>query len=184
MQKPENYDQEEAFTGEFKSINPGGHICKIMGSKIDTTTTGKEVLIIRFDVTEGPAKDFYSEQFDRKILTNKDAKWQGVYRQLTEGTSLKFFKGMITAIENSNSGYKWNWDETTLKGKLFGGVFGQEEFIGQDGQIHLATKCRFIRSVEQIRKGVEIPEIKRINKSDAAAAFGGHDVAPDEEIPF
>lgn len=183
MQKPLEWDNTEANTGEFKSITPGGHVCRIMGAKVEETQGGREVLVIRFDIVEGECKDFFTEQYDRKVITNKDAKWQGVYRQLTDGTSLPFFKGMISAIENSNGAYKWTWDETTLKGKLFGGVFGQEEFIGQDQGVHLATKCRFIRSVDQVRKGIDAPAVKRLNNT-AATTFGGHDVSPVDEIPF
>jgi len=176
MNKPEGYDQEQAFTGDYKSVTPGGHICKIQGARIETTRDGADILVVAFDIVEGPCANFYTEQFDRAIIGNKDAKWQGTYRQFVDGSGLKFFKGMITAIENSNSGYKWNWDEKTLKGKLFGGVFGQEEWLNKEGKIKLSTKCRFIRSVEQIRKGVDVPEIKRLQ---GANQFG-HDVKPDD----
>ena len=181
MNKPQEWDNTTAFTGDFKTVTPGGHICKIVQANASTTTTGKETLIILFDIVEGDCKDFYQEQFAKKYATNPEAKWQGVYRQLTDGTSVKFFKGMMTAIENSNPGYKWNWDEKTLKGKLFGGVFGQEEYQGQDGSIKLSTKCRFIRSVEQVKKGVEVPEIKRLQLN--AGSFG-QDVGYEEKIPF
>lgn len=192
MKKPAGYDTAEAFTGDFKTVAPGGHVCKIVQAKVDTTTTGKEVLILLFDIVEGESKAFYKEQYDRNHAINPEAKWQGVYRQLTEGeSSLKFFKGMITAIEESNPGYKWNWDEKTLANKLFGGVFGQEEFLNGNNEVKLSTKCMFIRNVEQVRKGVEAPKIKRLKNNNATPATGVHDmgsfgsvVFPEEEIPF
>ena len=188
MQKPQGYDQETAFTGDFKTIAPGGHICKIMQAKVDTTQTGKEVLVLMFDISEGESKDFYTEDFNRRYTTNPDAKYQGIFRQLTEGSSLKFFKGLISAIENSNSGYKWNWDEYTLKGKLFCGVFGQEEFLNNNQEIKLSTKCRFIRSVEQVKKGIEAPPIKKLNLNNSVSGYDvssfGTEVFPEEEIPF
>lgn len=182
MNKPSNWDATEAFTGDFKTITPGGHVCQIKQAKVDTTTTGKEVLILLFDISEGECKDFYAEQCGRKKASNADAKWQGIYRQLTQDKSLPFFKGLITAIEKSNNGYTWNWDEKTLAGKLFGGVFGQEEYINNNGEIKLATKCMAIRSVEQIRNGVEVPPIKKLKQIDDSFASFGTDV--DENIPF
>lgn len=191
MNKPQEWDTTEAFTGDFRTIQAGGHICKILAARTELTRSGKECLVVMFDIAEGESKDFYSEQHSKKAETNPDAKWQGVYRQSTEGNSLKFFKGMITAIENSNSGYKFDWNEDTLRGKLFGGVFGEEEYQAQDGSIKKSTKCRFIRSVDQIRAGVEVPEIKRLKQTDMSGL--GHDVGgnsfgadrfPDEEIPF
>ncbi len=193
MKKSENWDSTQAYTGEFKNITPGGHICKIVQAKQDFTDDGRELLIILFDIAEGEFKDFYKDQFDIKKAANAEAKWQGIYRQLTEGKSEPFYKGLITCIENSNPGYKWNFDENTLKGKLFGGVFGQEEYLNDKGETKLSTKCRFIRSVEAVRKGVQVPEIKKLQEAGGntttttattnQSAFG-KDVFPDEEIPF
>ncbi len=184
MQKPEGYDETQAFTGDFETLPLGGHICAIKQAKLDKTKMGKNVLILLFDIFEGEHKDFYKRDFERRKENNTEAKWQGVYRQLTEGKSLSFFKGMITAIENSNSTYKWNWDESTLKSKLFGGVFGQEEYESNDGKVKLSTKCRWIRSVEQIRKGVEVPEVKRITKK-TTTSDGFYPVTDsDDDLPF
>jgi hypothetical protein len=185
MQKPENWDEVEAFTGEFKNITPGGHVCRIIQAKVEKSNSGNEMLTILFDIAEGDCAGYYTEQFERKLNANPDAKWQGTYRQLTQGNSEKFFKGLLMAIEKSNDGYTWNWDEKTLKGKLFGGVFGQEEYVNTKGEVKLSTKCRFIRSVEQVRKGVEVPEIKRLEHSEPSGAESfGHEVFPEESIPF
>ncbi len=181
MIKPQGYDQEQEFTGDFKSITPGGHICKIMGAKEEVTKTGKQQLVIMFDIVEGECSNYYQDDFKRKFEANPEAKWQGVYRQLTDGNSLKFFKGMITAIENSNAGYKFNFDEATLKGKLFGGIFGQEQYLNNNGEVKLSTKCRFIRSIEQVRNGVEIPKIKEL-KADSNN-FDANSFGNDVELP-
>lgn len=184
MIKPHEWDTTEAFTGDFKTVTPGGHICKIMNAKEDVTSTGKQVLVIMYDIVEGDCKGYYADDFKRKYESNPEAKWQGTYRQLTDGNSLKFFKGMITAIENSNPGYKFNFDESTLKGKLFGGVFGQEEYINQNQEVKLSTKLRFIRSVEQVRKGVEVPDIKRLKgtgSNSPADSMGSS--FPEDELP-
>jgi hypothetical protein len=68
-------------------------------------------------------------------------------------------------------------------------VFGQEEYRNNNGDIKLSTKCRFIRSVEQVRKGVEVPKIKKLQRTDMSS-FGhdinsfGNDRFPVEDIPF
>lgn len=185
MLKPQGYDEAEVITGEFKRITLGGHVCQIKNAKIEKTTTGKEVLVIQFDIANGDCANYYTEDYQRRFLTNPDAKYQGVYRQLTEGNSVKFLKGMLTAIENSNDGYKWNWDEKTLKGKYFGGVFGEEQYINGKGDAKMATKCRFIRSVDQVLAGVKVPEPKMLsgNENYNVNSFGS-DVIPSEEIPF
>ncbi|MBU2703661.1 hypothetical protein Ga0466249_004809 [Sporomusaceae bacterium BoRhaA] len=190
MQKPANWDTVEAFTGDFKTLAPGGYVCNIVQAKEDTTHTGKKMLILLIDIAEGEFKDFYSQQYERKLKINSEAKWQGVYRQLTEGNSTSFFKGLITSIENSNPGYKWDWNEKALKGKLFGGVFGQEEYLNNQDEIKVSTKCVAIRSVDSIRKNdFKVPEIKKVIQDDYGPdpSFGsqfGAQVFPEEEIPF
>ena len=60
------------------------------------------------------------------------------------------FKGMLLNIEKSNSGYEWNWNEKSLEGKLFGGVFREEEYINRNGRLSTAVKLISIRPVEGI----------------------------------
>lgn len=185
MQKPAGYDQAEAFTG-FKVIPPGGHICKILKAEVTSTQTGREKMILFFDIAEGDYAGYYLEQYNRKKSNNPESNWQGTFHQLTEDNSLPYFKGMIESIEKSNPGFEFNWDERTLVGKLFGGVFGQEEYESRDGEIKLSTKLRFIRTVDDVRKGVEIPKIKTVNgeyREPAPRSFGGQ-VFPEAEIPF
>lgn len=188
MNKPENFDSEPAATGEYKSLPAGGYVCKILGAKVEQSQSGKEMLVMRIDIAEGEYKDYFSQAWEEKVQVNKDAKWGCIYRQLTEGDSTKFFKGMLSAIEKSNPGYQWDWKESGLKGKLVGAIFGEEEFeSNKDGSIKKSCKIKWLRSVESIRSGdFKIPEVKRINTS-AASAFGGYDVPPppdDDDINF
>lgn len=184
MRKYDGYENTEAFTGEYENIEAGAHICIIKKVVSEEKEYG-DLLRIAFDVAEGEHKDFYKRRHDKACETNQEAKWQGMYYQTIKKDDLRYFKGFITAIENSNSGYKWNWDETKLVGKLFGGVFGQEEYKANDGKIKLSTKCRFIRSVEQVRNGViEIPEIKRLAGSKPNAMWAPINDDNDDELPF
>ena len=185
MQKPEGYDTTQAATGEYEVLSAGGQVCIIKQAKVDKTTTDKEVIILLFDIYEGEFKDYYKRNFDRRKETNPDAKWQGTFRQLTEGKSLPFFKGMIDAIEKSNSGYKWNWDEATLKGKVFGGVFGEEEYEGNDGKTHTSVKCRFVRTVEAVKSGkFSMPDRKLTSGSSNVQVNGFAPIDEDDSLPF
>lgn len=188
MIKPQEWETTEVITGDFKKLPLGGHVLQVKNAKVDTTTTGKEVLIIQFDIANGEYANFYTDDFQRRFATNPDAKYQGVYRQLTEGNSLKFFKGLITAVETSNKGYTWNWDEKTLKGKFFGGVFGEEQYLNGKGEPKMSTKCFYIRSVDQVLAGVKVPEPKMLKTGNGNSGYDvnsfGKDVFPEEEIPF
>jgi hypothetical protein len=182
MKKPDGYDESQAFTGEFETLDPGGKILKIRQGVIGTSTTGKEMLNLLFDIAEGEEAGYYQRQFDGAKKSDAEPKWKGVFRQLTEGKSLPFFKGVITAIEQSNPGYKWNWDEKSLAGKLFGGVFGQEEYLASDGKVKTSTKCMFIRSIDKIRAGIEAPPIKKLTNVPATNSSVSN--ADDGDLPF
>jgi hypothetical protein len=182
MQKPQGYDQAQGMTGESSALPAGGYICKILQAKVDKSKKGNDMLIILFDIAEGDHKDFYKKQFESKKSSNPEAKWQGIYRQLVDGDNLPYFKGMVLAIEKSNN-FSWDFDEKKLAGKLFGGVFGQEEYKGNDGKTHLSTKCQWIRTVEQIRSGnFKIPDVKRLAGGNSAAGFTP--LEEDDELPF
>lgn len=161
MKKYENYEKTAAFTGEFETMTPGGYVAKIL--KVDSEEKNYGTLLrIGFDIAEGEKKDFFKKRFDQDKETNADAKWKGMYYQTVKESDLKFFKGFITAIEKSNNGYTWNWDEQTLVGKLIGFIFSEEEYEHSNGGIRISCKPTRVRSVEEIKKGVQVPPIKRL----------------------
>ena len=184
MERYESYDKTEAFTGEYETLTVGGKICRILKIAVESKDYGK-LMRVAFDIAEGENAWYYKRLFDRKKETNPDAKWAGMYYQtIKDGEDMKYFKGFMTAIENSNPGFKWDWDENKLIGKLFGGVFAEEEYKGNDGDIKVSVKCRFVRSVEQIRKGVKIPEIKRLNKNAGHIPVGYDHSEAEADLPF
>lgn len=184
MKKYDGYEKTEAFTGEYENLEPGGYICKIL--KVVSEEKDYGVLLrIGFDIVEGEHKDFYRRMHDKAKEKNPDAKWRGMYYQTVKPNDLKYFKGFITAIENSNSGYTWSWDEKTLVGKLFGGIFGQEEYKGNDGKTHLSTKLQWVRSVDCVREGkYSAPNIKRLAGGSTSNASANETILDDDELPF
>lgn len=189
MNKPQGYDEAQSYTGDFEQLELGGHICKITGVRLEyTQNTNAEVLVIAFDIAEGKQAGYYQKRFDEAKKSNAEAKWQGIYRQFTQGNSTPYFKGMIENIEKSNEGYNFastGFNENTLVGKLFGGVFGREQYKAQNGSLKFATKCRSIRTVQKIREGVEIPEDKLLKQEQQNNYFSteNYDSITDD-LPF
>jgi hypothetical protein len=169
MEKPQNYEAVEAaeeFRG-FKTLELGGHICVIKKAYEYTNPEGNKSLKIELDIAEGKQKGFYQEQFDNN--TNSDKKWpNGAVKYVTlkeDDKSVSFFKGFITTVVNSNPGYDWNWDESTLVGKKVVGVFGLEEYEDA-GATKTTTKLRNLRSINKLSE-VTIPSVKVINGKNA-----------------
>ena len=74
MEKMQGYDEAQALTGEFETLEPGGYICVIKKAKEETSTTGKKMLVIAFDIAEGEHAGFYQRRFDDLVKTNPDTK--------------------------------------------------------------------------------------------------------------
>lgn len=190
------YNEAPAYTGEVMQLPPGLYVCIVKQVNVQNDSAGKEQMIICYDIAEGEHKGFYQKQFEMRKQSTTGAKWGGVHRQFTHDKGLPFFKGMICSIEKSNNGYKWDWNEKGLVGKRFGGVFGREQFLTQDGQKKFATKLMQIRSVEGLKEAT-IPEDKLLSPDAGvadplAAASGAPDPMGfmnipdglDEQLPF
>lgn len=188
MNIPKNWDNTQAFDGNFEQMTPGGHICRITGARVEAPF-GSEQLVLALDVQEGTKYDgFYAKLFKDRQAQNPSAKWPCVFRQFTlttDGEASPYFKGLIKCVEESNPGYKWNWMEATLKDKMIGVIFREEEFEANDGSIKTTIRPAFIRSVARIREGVDVPDIKRLDGSKGgASAKPGFTQVDDDELPF
>lgn len=182
MKKINGYDEAQALTGEYEVLEAGGYICKILNAKEEKSQSGKDMLVIAFDIEEGDHKDYFKRRFDND--TRADKKWpvNGIYRQMLEGEKAAgYFKGLITSLEASNPNFKWDWDENKLKGLKFGGLFGREQYEAFDGSLKFSTKLQFIRSVEKIKSGdFQIPQDKLLNKKQEDEFI----TVSDDELPF
>lgn len=176
MNKIPGYDESPAYTGESQALPAGKYICEIKGAKVAKTSGGTEQLILQLDIAEGDYKGYYSSAYAADLERyGTKAKWRngGLFRQGWEGNSLPYFHGLMTCIEKSNNGYKWNWEEKTLKGKRIGVLFGREQFL-INGQKRWATKAVAVRSIEGLEKS-EIPEDKLLNGSTSPSEFKSSD---------
>ena len=185
MKKPEGYDEARAF-GEFETLPAGGYKCLIKKVVCEKTQAGKEYLKIGFDIAEGEYKDFYQKKFAND--TRQEPKWSGVWTVFTEGynpgTTNPKFKGLITSVEASNDGFKFNFNEQELVNKKVGLVFREEEFEGVNGQIHTAVKPFFAVSYDKAEES-KIPNKKKLpEKGEAFEDFINSVDNNNDDLPF
>ncbi len=161
MNEIQGYYESPAFTGEGAALPAGAYVCVIKRAVDEHPPGGKRRLALFLDIAEGEYKGYYQRRYQADMERDgTNAKWKGVFRQGYEGEKpLGYFRGMMTSIEKSNPGYKWDWNERGLKGKRVGVIFGREQFRGTDGELHWSTKPLFIRSVDAL-KNARIPEDK------------------------
>jgi len=183
MQIPYGYQESEAKEfGRYETLEPGAYICKILkATEEKAKKSNAQMLVLRLDIAEGEKMGFYRNQFDKD--TRLDKKWPCLYRQLVEGNSTPYFKGMIeNHIEKSNPGYKFNFDENTLAGKLIGVIFGREEYRKEDGTTAFSVKPIRTCSVDEVKAGIERPKDKLLNLIDQAQIKSTNYASIGEEI--
>lgn len=194
---PQDYEQARGFDGSAApELTIGGHICRIRNAYMAKTKSGKDQLVLEYDIAEGGEFDgYYQKRFNKAQQYSSNAKWSGVFRSTilnNEGKTNGFFKGLITAIEESNNGYdfrKTNGDEKQMVGKLVGFNFGEEEYEGYDGNVRTSVKPSYAVSVARVREGVVPPAKKLLEKSKPQQQAQGYptgytEVENTDDLPF
>ena len=154
MKKIENWDNIEAKgMDDFKALPIGAYECKIVNAvENHNEQSGKTTLKVMVDIASGEYKDYFKKRYD----SNKaiDRKWDNNATKFLafEGENTSFFKGFITIVENSNVGYKWNWEESTLRDKKLVGVFQYEQYEKQDGTKALKVRLTKFRSLDKLKE--------------------------------
>lgn len=177
--------------GEFETLPKGGYVVKIMGVEKKTNSNG-EYLVIGCDIAEGEHKDFFANAYRND--KREDKKW-GCNFLLSlpkddgtekDGWTKRSFKTFTEALEESNNGYHFDWDEEKFKGKIIGGLFNIQEYQKNDGSIGSSTRMARVTSADKIRNGnFKLPEDKLLatpSTSGNVNANVGSGIA--EELPF
>ena len=154
MKKIENWNEIEAKgMDDFKALPIGAYECKIINAvENHNEQSGKTTLKVMVDITSGEYKDYFKKRYDSN--TAIDRKWDNNATKFLafEGENISFFKGFITTVENSNVGYKWDWDETTLRDKKIVGVFQYEQYKKQDGTKGIKVRLNKFRSLDKLKE--------------------------------
>jgi hypothetical protein len=188
-----DYKAEKAASREL--LPAGGYIAKILNAEV-ATYTGQNgsysKLIINFDIADGGHKDFFKSDYNDQ--TGEDKKWRGVFRlnipqddgSERDSWSKRSFGNAMWAIEASNSGYHWDWNEAGLKGKSVGVLFRDREWEmtnskGEDIS-GWTTECCAFTDVQSIKDGTfKMPKKKPLKKESAAIPAASNEIHLTEE---
>lgn len=153
-----NYNQAQAAGQGSRSLPAGGYVAQIQIAIYTESRNGSPMLEVRLEIVEGEYKGI----FNSKVQNPGTWPNAGTYRltlpddpnAAPDDWRLQRFKGLITAVEESNSSFRWRDDERALRGCFVGVLYRDEEFISQqDGQKHVSAKPAFFCSAARIRSG-------------------------------
>ena len=202
MRKYGNWDKVKA-AAEFEQLPPGGYVCRIMGAEVKEYerkdhSGSFEKLRVSLDIAEGRYKDFYAN--DYRAQNTEDKRWRGVLglylpdengaNAEQEERTASYLKAAIEAIEESNSGYRWDWDERKLKGKIVGCLFRSKEWEYEGRGGWRTEALRFIEA-DRIRQGkFKVPAAKPLKKTSDSVHTApmttpeNVEIIADDDLPF
>ena len=158
MKKIKDFEKVEEAK-DFKQIEPGPKLVKIVEVN---DIEEKEYLEIKVDIASGELKG----DFNRRKEQFGDWPQQGILRRSYKPQALPFFKRFVVAVEKSNDGFKFDFDEQKLVGKLFIANFGIEEYDNGE-EIKESIKIQEARSIQSYKEGkIQIPKPKTLPQKD------------------
>jgi len=167
LNKPKDYDEIQV-NQEYEKLELGGHkgIIKSV-EEYKSQVSGNISLKVEVDTDKTDKQpNYYQEQYDN--ITDMNKRWSTSATKYVslkdEENCKKMLKAFITAVENSNPNFTYNWDKDIeqLKGKKVGLVFGLEEYQDQEGKTKTATKLIQFRSLDKV-DNVKIPKVKLLD---------------------
>ena len=196
MMKQYNGFKSEASGGSYPMLPAGPYVCEVKGVKIEGAEPD-QVLILRLDITEGEFAGYYTKRYQHdtanNVGSNFPVKYKGDFRiQIPNEANtkrthpewdIKAFNNMVWCMEQSNEGYRWNWDENTLKGKTVGinvraGTYNGNPYT-QIGRLEVAGDVR-----KGLVKTMKPKADSGSSATEAGAAVPAGFVPVEDEIPF
>lgn len=194
IKKFKNFSEVKEYGEGFETLPRGGYVLRILDAIVKENRIG-QYIEIQADIAEGEYKGYFKRHYDDQRLTPKH--WRGTYflnvpndnGTESDGWSKRSFKTFVTSLERSNPGYHFDWDETSFKGLLIGGLFNEREYLKEDGTIGSVINLARVCSVDSIRAGkYSIPADKVLKAKAVAtqtAVDGFVEIAEGEaELPF
>ncbi len=194
-----NMDVQPKTYGSYEKLPAGGHICTILSARSEERK-GVEYIVLSIDIREGSKYDgFYKAMYERicakqSMYADKAPTWPCEFWSSPEdrdnpGSLSPYFKGLITAIEQSNPGFTFDWnhpDERSLRGKRVGFVFGEEEYIHPaTNEVRTSIKPRWHVSADKALDE-PAPEIKKLKPGQQPRNIGGVNYRPvlEDKLPW
>lgn len=190
----------EGFTAQrkanFLELPPAGcYVAQIKDIRYQAPTDKqpRQVTELMIEITEGEYAgrymDFYKEQHDRFGDT---VKYKGVFRLVAplpndEDWRKRNFEANLWAVEQSNPGFHWNWDENELKGKKVG-INVRNRLYTYNDKERSTTEIAQLEPIEDVKAGKCKPmkdRDQRSNDSSASTAPDGFtEVSTEVDVPW
>lgn len=197
INKTTNFNAHNTASNKPDPLPAGVYEAIIKGARVEDTPWGGQRLVLALDVSQGEHMGHYQGLFDWETKnSNYQPKWKGTFRQnipTGDGTekdswTQRSLEGTVWALEQSNPGYHWDWDENKLKGLAVGINVRNKEWEYND-LTGWTTEIGRLESIEEVRAGkVKVLKDKPLKNSTSTATIdaqtGFSAVEMSSELPF
>ena len=189
MKKFNDYDKTQSYS-DRPTLPKGGYVLKIMDAREERSANGLYIKV-SCDIAEGEYADFFMG--DYRAQDREDKKWHCNFLlnepkddgSEQDGWTKRRFKTVVEALEESNEGYHWDWDEKKWKGLLIGGLFNIRQYRARNGDVREGTNLKQFCSVEKIRAGkFRLPKDDLLKEAAAPSDQPWLQVPEEGENPF
>lgn len=187
----------EASGTSYPMLPVGAYVAEIKNVKIEGNEPDQQ-LILRLDIVEGEFTGYYTKRYEFDVGRNAAnhqyaTKYKGDFRLNIPNPDakrdhpewdIKGFNNMVYCVQESNPGYKWGWNEVTLKGLKVGINVRAGTYNGNP-----YTTIGRLETVDDVRKGVcktmkPKPDSNPPTEATAAADPSGFTQIDTEDLPF
>lgn len=186
------FESKNNVSGGYPSLPAGCYVAQILGARVESGQYG-DTMLMQVDIIEGEYLGYYRKQYESQQGSNFGQKYKGVYRlrvPADDGTerdqwAKNAFGGAMWAIEQSNPGYHWDWQEGALKGKKVGIAVREHTKTFDSGNRGTFTEIAYLVDVESVRNGTaRAPKAKVDPDTAPIAPAAGFAPVETEELPF
>lgn len=130
MQAIQGFESVQAVHGRTGGMLPGGtYPMVITACKEDTTGYGNQSLRVAYDVVEGEYAGRYAD-----IAGDPEQNWRHEVEIDVQEAGGARLKALVEAVQASNPGYVWDWNEAGLVGKYVGIVLQERKQTNKRGK--------------------------------------------------
>lgn len=186
---------EAKKSGGYVQLPPAGaYIGQILGVKVEQNfAKDHDQIVLMLDITEGDYKGRYMEVYNDQKERYQDVKYKGTLRitvpEPNDGDDKAWIKGVfqgnLWAVQDSNDGYEWDWDETKLKGKKVGFSVRNRQYTYNEQDRTTTEICR-LESIKEIKAGRVKPAKDRDSRKAETDSGDKNftDVSATVDVPF
>lgn len=197
MRKPKNIDKAQPYAEGYPRLPIDGYIIDIQSAKEESYKSDKgefEVIILKFDISEGEYKDYYKGKYDHDKANQDEVKWKGSFRLNVPAEdaeedhwTMRRWVTNMEILEASNKNFKFAWEKGAEQFKgLKAGMIFQDTQYEFNGRVGMWSKPYALETVENINEGkFKIPEpYLGDNKGKPSESTATFDNNNDDDVPF